>query len=68
VAARSHQHIDSNQEFIGQGLSNVVGSFFSSYASSGSFTRSGLNFSVGARTPMAAVYAAPGASCRSWRR
>ena len=58
VATRSHQRIDSNQEFIGQGLSNVVGSFFSSYASSGSFTRSGLNFAVGAKTPMAAVYAA----------
>ena len=62
VATRSHQRIDSNQEFIGQGLSNVVGSFFSSYASSGSFTRSGLNFSVGAQPPLAAVYAA-----LSWR-
>lgn len=58
VATRSHQRIDSNQEFIGQGLSNIVGSFFSSYAASGSFTRTGLNYEVGARTPMAAVYAA----------
>jgi SulP family sulfate permease len=58
VATRSHQRIDSNQEFIGQGLSNMVGSFFSSYASSGSFTRTGLNYEVGAKTPMAAVYAA----------
>ena len=57
VATRSHQRIDSNQEFIGQGLSNIVGSFFSSYASSGSFTRTGLNYEVGAQTPMAAVYA-----------
>jgi len=38
VAAKSEQRIDSNQEFIGQGLSNIVGSFFSSYAASGSFT------------------------------
>jgi len=58
VATRSQQRIDSNQEFIGQGLSNIVGSFFSSYASSGSFTRTGLNYEVGAKTPMAAVYAA----------
>jgi SulP family sulfate permease len=58
VATRSHQRIDPNQEFVGQGLSNLVGSFFSSYASSGSFTRSGLNFAVGAQTPLAAVYAA----------
>ena len=58
VATRSHQRIDSNQEFMGQGLSNVIGSFFSSYASSGSFTRTGLNYEVGAKTPMAALYAA----------
>ncbi|HEY6010045.1 MAG TPA: SulP family inorganic anion transporter [Nitrospirota bacterium] len=58
VATRSHQRIDSNQEFIGQGLSNILGSFFSSYAASGSFTRTGVNYESGARTPMAAVYAA----------
>jgi len=58
VATRSYQRTDSNQEFIGQGLSNIVGSFFSSYASSGSFTRTGVNFDAGAQTPMAAVYAA----------
>jgi SulP family sulfate permease len=58
VATRSHQRIDSNQEFLGQGLSNVIGSFFSSYASSGSFTRTGLNYEAGAKTPMSGVYAA----------
>ncbi len=58
VATRSHQRIDSNQEFVGQGLSNVIGSFFSSYASSGSFTRTGLNYEAGAKTPMSGVYAA----------
>jgi len=58
VATKSEQRIDSNQEFIGQGLSNIVGSFFSSYAASGSFTRTGVNFSAGAKTPMAAVFAA----------
>jgi SulP family sulfate permease len=58
VATRSYQRIDSNQEFIGQGLSNIVGSFFSSYAASGSFTRTGVNYEAGAQTPMAAVYAA----------
>lgn len=58
VATRSHQRIDANQEFIGQGLANMVGSFFSSYASSGSFTRTGVNFDAGAKTPLAAVFAA----------
>lgn len=58
VATRSHQNINGNQEFIGQGLSNIVGSFFSSYAGSGSFTRSGINYQAGAKTPMSAIFAA----------
>ncbi len=58
VATKSNQRINSSQEFVGQGLSNVVGSFFSSYAGSGSFTRSGINYSAGARTPMSAIFAA----------
>ncbi len=57
IAIRSGQHIDGNQEFIGQGLSNIVGSFFSGYAASGSFNRSGVNYAAGAKTPLAAVYA-----------
>ncbi|MGV6820481.1 MAG: SulP family inorganic anion transporter [Parvularcula sp.] len=58
IASRSHQRIDSDQEFIGQGLSNIVGSFFSSYAGSGSFTRSAANYDAGAKTPMSAIFAA----------
>ncbi len=58
IATKTGQQIDSNQEFVGQGLSNLVGSFFSCYAGSGSFTRSGVNYSAGARTPMAAIFAA----------
>lgn len=57
IAVKSEQRIDGNQEFIGQGLSNVVGSFFSGYASSGSFNRTGVNYAAGARTPLATVYA-----------
>jgi SulP family sulfate permease len=57
IAVRSEQRIDGNQEFVGQGLSNVVGAFFSSYAASGSFNRSGLNYEAGARTPLAAAFA-----------
>ena len=58
VAAKSDQRIDSNQEFIGQGLSNIAGSFFSGYASSGSFNRSGVNYASGAKTPLAAAMSA----------
>ena len=58
IATKSNQRIDANQEFVGQGASNIVGSFLSSYASSGSFTRSGVNFEAGARTPLSALLAA----------
>ncbi len=57
LAVQSGQDLDGNQEFIGQGLSNIVGSFFSGYAATGSFNRSGLNFLAGAKTPLAAVFA-----------
>jgi SulP family sulfate permease len=39
-------------------LSNLAGSFFSAYPSSGSFNRSGANYEAGARTPLAAVFSA----------
>lgn len=58
IAIRSGQRIDGNQEFIGQGLSNMVGGMFSCYAGSGSFTRSGANYDAGAQTPVAAIFAA----------
>ncbi len=58
TAVRSGQRIDGNREFVGQGLSNIAGSFFSCYPSSGSFNRSGLNFDAGAKTPLAAMFSA----------
>jgi SulP family sulfate permease len=58
IALRSQQQINGNQEFIGQGLANTIGSFFSCFVGSGSFTRSGANYEAGARTPLAAVFSA----------
>ncbi len=58
IATKSNQRINHSQEFIGQGTSNIVGSFFSGYASSGSFTRTAVNFESGARTPLSAILAA----------
>lgn len=57
VAARSGQAIDTNREFRGQGLSNIVGGLCSSYLSCGSLNRSLPNLEAGARTPLAAVFA-----------
>ena len=58
LAAKYGDKLDGNQEFIGQGLANIAGSFFSAYPSSGSFNRSGVNVVSGARTPLAAICAA----------
>jgi sulfate permease, SulP family len=57
MALKSKDRFNANQEFIGQGLANVGGAFFSSFPASGSFNRSGVNFSAGARTPLAAASA-----------
>jgi len=57
ISVRSGQAVEGNQEFIGQGLSNIIGSFFSSYVATGSFNRSGANYDAGARTPLAAAMA-----------
>ncbi|HKO66810.1 MAG TPA: SulP family inorganic anion transporter [Burkholderiaceae bacterium] len=58
LAPRYGDKLDGNQEFIGQGLANLAGSFFSAYPVSGSFNRSGVNAVSGARTPFAAICAA----------
>ncbi len=58
VARQFGDTLDGNQEFVGQGLANIAGSFFSSYPVSGSFNRSGVNVQAGARTPWSAVAAA----------
>jgi sulfate permease, SulP family len=58
IGSKSHQRINGSQEFIGQGVSNIAGSFFSCYAGSGSFTRTGVNYSAGAQTPLSAIFAA----------
>ena len=58
VALRYGDRLDGNQEMLGQGLANLAGAFFSSYPSSGSFNRSGVNVHSGAKTPLSAVCAA----------
>ena len=57
ISLKSGQPIEGSQEFIGQGLSNIIGSFFSSYVATGSFNRSGANYDAGARSPLAATLA-----------
>ena len=55
MATKTRQRLDANQELIGQGLSNILGSLTQSYPTSGSFSRSAVNISAGAVTGFAAV-------------
>jgi SulP family sulfate permease len=55
MAAKTGQRLDPNQELIGQGLSNILGSIGKSYPVSGSFSRSAVNLQSGAVTGMSSV-------------
>ncbi len=57
-ASRTGQRLDSNQEFVGQGLANIAVGLFSGYPAAGSFSLSAVNFGAGARSPFAAIFAA----------
>lgn len=56
IAGQSNQRLDSNQEFVGQGLANIASGIFSGYPCSGSFTRSAVNFGAGAQTRLASAF------------
>jgi sulfate permease, SulP family len=57
MAAKTKQRIDPNQELLGQGLANVVGSFSHAFPVSGSFSRSAVALNAGARTGLSSVFA-----------
>ncbi len=56
MAAKTGQRLNPNQELIGQGIGNIVGSFGQSYAVSGSFSRSAVNLQAGAVTGLSSVF------------
>ena len=58
MAAQTKQRLNADQELMGQGLANVVSSFFQGYAVSGSFSRSAVNISAGAITGFSSVVTA----------
>ncbi|MCG2722379.1 MAG: hypothetical protein L6290_10245, partial [Thermodesulfovibrionales bacterium] len=56
LAGKTGQRLDPNQELIGQGLSNILGSVGKSYPVSGSFSRSAVNFQAGGLTGLSSVF------------
>ena len=58
IASKTKQKVSVDQEFVGQGLANLLGSFFQSYPVSGSFSRTALNYAAGSRTGLSSVVSA----------
>ncbi len=56
IATQTGQRLDSNQEFVGQGLANCAVGFFSGYPAAGSFASSAVNFRAGGRTRFSAIF------------
>lgn len=56
IASQTGQRLDSNQEFVGQGIANIAAGLFSGFAVAGSFSRTAVNLQAGARSPMAAIF------------
>jgi len=55
MAAKTGQRLDPNKELVGQGLANIVGSASQAYPVSGSFSRSAVNLTSGAKTGLSSV-------------
>jgi len=58
AAAQTRQRLDNNQEFVGQGMANILSGLFGGYATSGSFTVTAVKLRSGARSPVASIVAA----------
>ena len=52
---RGETRVNANQELVALGLSNIVGSFFQSYPTTGGFSRTAVNDQAGANTGVAAL-------------
>ncbi|RKP18682.1 hypothetical protein ROZALSC1DRAFT_29644 [Rozella allomycis CSF55] len=57
-ASDKNYAVSSNQELFSYGVSNIIGSFFSSYASCASLSRSSILVESGAVSPMASIISA----------
>ncbi|WP_062052635.1 SulP family inorganic anion transporter [Aquimarina longa] len=54
----SEYEVDANQELIALGISNIIGSLFRSYPTTGGFSRTAVNDQAGAKTGIAAIVSA----------
>lgn len=53
LAQKNKYRLHATQELRGLGFANLAGALFNSYTTTGSFSRSAVNDSIGAKTPLA---------------
>lgn len=58
LAIKEGFDLDANQELFALGMANVFGSFFSCFPAAGSFTRTAVNFSAGAKSQFSGLISA----------
>ncbi|RIV39731.1 SulP family inorganic anion transporter [Micromonospora radicis] len=58
LAAKSRQPVDADQELVAVGAANLSAGLFQAFPVAGGFSRSAVNFSAGARTPVATLVTA----------
>ncbi|NQV22384.1 MAG: STAS domain-containing protein [Rhodospirillales bacterium] len=58
LGSKRRQKVDANQELIGLGAANIASAFSGGYPVTGGFSRSVVNFTAGAVTPLASLVTA----------
>ncbi|MES3020934.1 MAG: sulfate permease [Pseudomonadota bacterium] len=58
LALKRHEKLNSNYELIGLGVANIGGALTGALPVTGSISRSAVNFSAGAQTPLASIISA----------
>jgi sulfate permease, SulP family len=58
LASKRRQKVDANQEFIALGAANISAALTGGYPVTGGVSRSGVNFSANANTPLASIITA----------
>ncbi len=63
LATKRHERVDANRELVGLGTANIVAAFSSGMPVGGGLSRSAVNASSGAQTPLASMVSAASMLC-----
>jgi SulP family sulfate permease len=58
LAIKRHQRLDTNRELVGLGASNIVAAFYGGMPVGGGLSRTAVNVTAGAQTPLASIVTA----------